>query len=235
MALRRYRHFWSSKLIGSAVDGAGSAATGAEFTDRGDLAGGDVDSDLTSIIKAYNPPEFAREVRQVETGKVMNERILGRLDPEATNFSITMPSDFEVFYGYNHDYQFEIEEELHDNDGSEIRLVEDVVEGTLFRREWSDFMHNGQDRDVTLHFILKKYSRTFMDQGGGNANKVIDIETGLGVTGSGSYRVRGVVGQGQMAETVNAEVVSAGETGLPSGVTRTQGAQIFGPNRPITP
>ena len=222
MALRRYRHFWSSALVSSAVDPYGDrAGADGDFTERGDLyvaTSGTVDAaDLTSIIKAYNPPEFAREVRQVQTGKVMNERILGRLDPEATNFSVTLPSDFEIFYGYNQDYRFEIEEELHANDAANVRLVEDIVEGTMFRREWSDYMHNGQDRDVTLHFILKSYTRTFMDKGTGeNAVQVLNIQTGLGVTGSGSYRFRGYNGTA---------TVDADESMTP--------AEFFGPNQPL--
>ena len=181
MAITRYRHFWSSKLEFAPI--GGSSANG----DLADPGAGISDFNMTGILKSYSPPRIVREVRQIETGKYLNERILGRLLPEETNFSIVMPSDFEAFYVYNGDYQFEIIEELHGNQERLIRYVVDEVQGTLFDREWSDFMQNGQDRDITLHFILKKYTRTFtnhMDGGdltgaqatASNNVKVIDID-----------------------------------------------------------
>ena len=185
MALTRYRHFWQSKLELAPVHGAGS----------GDLGGsGEVsDVDITGILKSYSPPRIVREVRQVETGKYLNERILGRLMPEETNFSITMPSDFEVFYAYNHDYQFEIVEELHSNvAGVAIRYVIDEVRGTLFDREWTDFTQAGGDRDVTLHFILKNYVRLFSnDVTGSDPVKVFEVTAGLD-TGVGEFKTRGL-------------------------------------------
>ena len=101
-----------------------------------------------------------REVRQVATGKYLNERILGRLDPEMTNFSIVMPSEFESMYGYNADYQFEVEEELHDVGNGEIMLLTDEVVGTLFDRESTRYEHGSSDRDWTFRFILKTFKRT---------------------------------------------------------------------------
>ena len=122
------------------------------------------DVDLTGVLKSYSPPRFVRSIRQVETGKHMNERILGRLQPEETNFSVVLASDFEALYAYNQDYQFEIVEELHSNaSGAGIRYVIDLATGTLFDREWSAYTQNDQDRDITLRFILKAYTRTFMD------------------------------------------------------------------------
>ena len=189
MALTRYRHFWSSKLELAPVQSAGFGDLGtnrAQLSEKNTLS----DVDITGVLKAYSPPRIVREVRQVETGKYLNERILGRLQPEETNFSITMPADFEVFYAYNSDYQFEIVEELHTNvseTGYGIRYVIDEVRGTLFDREWTDFMQNGQDRDVTLHFILKTYKRMFSQtatgaepatQPGSNIT-VFDIDAGL--------------------------------------------------------
>ena len=175
MALRRYRHFWGSTL----EDAALAPAVDQDGNSIGDLENGD---DLTSIIKAYNPPEFARSVRQVPVGKVMNERILGRLDAEATNFSITMSSDFERLYGYNHDYRFRIVEEMHSNDSPNVRYATDLVTGTMFRREWASFQHNDQDRDVTMHFLLRKYTRLFSDNddGSGFPWYAIDIDVVAG-------------------------------------------------------
>ena len=196
MAISRYRHFWSSKLefaptgtvAGGATNETRDANTGAVTRGKANAA---VTLDLTGILKSYSPPRIVREVRQIETGKYLNERILGRLQPEETNFSLTIPSDFEEFYVYNGDYQFEILEELHGNNNPRIRYVVDEVKGTLFDREWTDFMQNAQDRDITMHFILKTYTRTFTDSPTGaiadtmasgstpavvvNAVKVIDI------------------------------------------------------------
>ena len=175
MALKRYRHFWGSSLQAAAP----ATAVAMNGDSLGDLSDG---ADLVSIIKSYNPPEFHRFVRQVETGYVMNERILGRLDPEATNFSIAMSSDFEIFYGYNHDYRFQIVEELHNNNNANVRYAIDTVTGTLFRREWGDYMQNGQDRDVTLHFLLKQYKRMFSRDARGMDGQwlVLDIDVPAG-------------------------------------------------------
>ena len=198
MAISRYRHFWSSKLefaptgtvAGGATNETRNTATGAVTRGTANAA---VTLDLTGILKSYSPPRIVREVRQIETGKYLNERILGRLQPEETNFSLTIPSDFEEFYVYNGDYQFEILEELHGNNNPRIRYVVDEVKGTLFDREWTDFMQNGQDRDVTLHFILKNYTRTFANDvfGGGNPVEVFSIEAGLDA-GQGSFKTRGL-------------------------------------------
>ena len=175
MALRRYRHFWGSSLQAAAV----ATALDMNGDSVGDLAPG---ANLVGVVKSYKPPEFHRFVRQIETGFVMNERILGRLDPDATNFSIAMASDFEIFYGYNHDYRFQIVEELHNNNNGNLRYAVDVVTGTLFRREWSDFAQNGQDRDVTLHFLLKQYKRSFTQKsdGSGGIWVVLDIDIPAG-------------------------------------------------------
>ena len=213
MALTRYRHFWSSKLEAAPVRKAHATDLGnAEMVNS--LI---QDVDITGVLKSYSPPRFVREVRQVETGKYLNERILGRLQPEETNFSIVLPSDFESLYAYNQDYQFEIVEELHSNAAAGIRTVIDLVTGTMFDREWADFMQNAQDRDVTLRFILKEYTRDFYDVDPDNGNvsnktSVIAIKAGL-ATGSGTFRTRGRTDVGIEA-TVDDDLVS-----------------MFGPNR----
>ena len=191
MALTRYRHFWSSYLEAAPV-------LKAHATDLGSGAADSLiqDVDLTGVIKSYSPPRFVREVRQVETGKYLNERILGRLQPEETNFSIVLPSDFESLYAYNQDYVFEIIEELHSNAAAVVRRVTDLVTGTLFDREWSDYMQNAQDRDITLRFILKTYTRTFQDQDQdgnptGETIPVISITSGLAATGTGDFLTYG--------------------------------------------
>ena len=198
MALGRYRHFWSSKIERAPVRSIGGTDL---MPSSGDIIN---DVDITGVLKSYSPPRFVREVRQVETGKHLNERILGRLDPEATNFSIVLPSDFESLYAYNQDYQFEITEELHSNAaGVGIRYAIDLVEGTLFDREWSDFMQNAQDRDITLRFILKSYTRTLSDNEdgsmatGGSPNVVVlQVTAGLD-TSAGTFQTYARSGDGQ--------------------------------------
>ena len=163
MAIRRYRHFWGARLVAANIDQTNTAGViqpvGAGLYQQ-DLATSTEAFDLASIIKNYEPPRFMREVREVATGKVVNERILGRMDAPATNFSITLPSEFERLYGYNTDYRFEITEELHDNAGGRLMLLTDLVEGFLFDRESSMYEHGSADRDWTLRFILKKFTRT---------------------------------------------------------------------------
>ena len=187
MALNRYRHFWSSRLERTAMRSAGP----------GDISGGAADSEITDVdmvgvLKSYSPPRIVREVRQVETGKYLNERILGRLQPEETNFSITIPSDFEIFYGYNHDYWFEIAEELHNNNNANVRFAVDDVVGTLFDRDWTDFSQAGSDRDLTLHFILKRYTRVHSDDVNGLDNAVVLMNIRTGLDGADVYfRTRG--------------------------------------------
>ena len=223
MALRRYRHFWGSSLEASAVGTARTVGdpmvAGSAGQSVGDLEVGD---DLTSIIKAYNPPEFARSVRQVEVGKVMNERILGRLDPEATNFSVVMTSDFELFYGYNHDYRFRIVEELHNNHNATIRYATDVVTGTLFRREWGDYRHNDQDRDVTLHFLLRAYQRTFSDNEDGTGRQWMTIDVNMRTQ---TFRHAGRV------TLPNAAGTGTSDFTLPASLPESP--TFFGPARPI--
>ena len=163
MAIRRYRHFWTSQLNRAAIPTtnpsatqAGTIAPASAGLFQTDIAD---DTDLSSIIKNYEPPQFLREVREVATGKVVNERILGRLDAPATNFSITLPSEFERFYGYNTDYEFRIDEELHDNQGGRVLIIRDLVWGTMFARESTMYEHGTSDRDWTLRFILRKFTR----------------------------------------------------------------------------
>ena len=209
MALGRYRHFWSSKVEGAPVLSTGGSDLGTPPAPTADDPSPSVplnqtitDVDITGVLKSYSPPRFVREVRQVETGKHMNERILGRLDPEATNFSIVLPSDFESMYAYNQDYQFEIIEELHSNAaGVGIRYATDLVTGTLFDREWADFMQNAQDRDITLRFILKEYTRTLSDTIGGSGNviKVLEITAGLD-TSAGEFKTYARSGDAQDAD-----------------------------------
>lgn len=168
MAIRRYRHFWTASLFNAAIPELhprGTATDDPVMITPGsyqhDLAHGThATADLSSILKNYEPPRFMREVREVATGKVVNERILGRLDAPATNFSITLPSEFERMYGYNADYNFIIVEELHDNQGGIPMNLRDNVIGTMFDRESSMYEHGSADRDWTIRFILKKFTRT---------------------------------------------------------------------------
>ena len=159
MALSRYRHFWSSELASAGIArNLWGHSDPDDFHDiQLDLANG---ANLAGILKAYEPPRFMREVRQVATGKYLNERILGRLDPEATNFTIVMPSEYERMYGYNADYEFEIVEELHDNENGDLMTLTDVAVGTLFDRESTRYEQGSADRDWTYRFILKTFKRT---------------------------------------------------------------------------
>ena len=175
MALTRYNHFWHMGASQIPVAGAGDGdvviGSGAPFA-----------FDMAQIIKTYSPPRFLRELREVEVGKYVNEQILGRLNAAEMNYSITMPSDFEAFYAWNHDYKFKAIRDLHNRRATAIRYRTDIIEGTLFDREEGDYMHNNQDQDITLHFVLKTYERFFSDDEAGTMNKVeviqINRETG---------------------------------------------------------
>ena len=211
MALTRYRHFWSSRLMAAPVLSTGGSdlgipaaptiVPGQPTPPAASQAGQPISGvDITGILKSYKPPRFVRAVRQVEVGKYLNERILGRLQPDETNFSIVTASDYESLYAYNQDYEFEIVEELHSNNGNAIRLVVDLATGTLFDREVSAYQQNGQDRDTTMRFLLKAYTRSFMDVTRVPGDPplfvthrvvpVISMQAGT-ATGSATFMVRG--------------------------------------------
>ena len=165
MALTRYNHFWGFGATQIPVAGAGD----------GDIAIGTAAPyafDMRNIVKAYSPPRFIRELREVEVGQYVNEQILGRLNAAEMNFSLTMPADFEALYAFNHDYKWKAIRQLHNRTATAIRYRTDIIEGTLFDREEGDYMHNGQDQDITLHLVLKTYERFFSNDEAGQVNKV---------------------------------------------------------------
>ena len=253
MALTRYRHFWSAKILAAPVLSTGGTDLGNPVTppvvpgepppEPAVPVGQPIqDVDITGILKSYSPPRFVRQIRQVETGKYLNERILGRLQPEETNFSIVMASDFEALYAYNQDYVFEIIEELHSNQGGGVRYVADVATGTLFDREWAAYAQNGQDRDITLRFILKAYSRSFMNmttlpptpQGDPaltvthGVTPVISMTAGT-ATGSATFRVRG---DNPATTAINEKRVELVSMFAPNRAPKTTPPQ---PRNPFTP
>ena len=227
MAIRRYRHFWTARLHGAAVDEinprtANNPPTVTPGSYQHDIAAGQfgTDADLSSIIKNYEPPRFMREVREIATGKVVNERILGRMDAPATNFSITLPSEFERMYGYNADYNFIIEEELHDNEGGIPMLLRDDVTGTLFDRESSVYEHGSADRDWTIRFILKKFKRTLEYPGNSNS------QSRFGITSATNF---------PMATMDSINLIDADMTTPNPTVNFHANLDMFGRNRAIPP
>ena len=184
MALTRYRHFWTSRLIGAGIPER--QVTRATTNDQGETVQSVVtaealvnNADLSGILKNYTPPRFLRALREVEVGKYMNERILGRLSAPDMNFSIVIPSDYERLYGYNVDYSLEVVEELHNNTGASLRFVTDEITGTLFDRQSGMYNRAQQDRDWTLIFITKTFKRIFSDDADGNVNAIVVIDVNV--------------------------------------------------------
>ena len=144
MAIAKYRSYWDIYL------------------DNG--GGSDVPNDtlITPNTSGFTPPDVVREIITLQSGKYANERILGRLQDMTCTVMLT--SNYHQLSQIGKDYEFDVEEELIDNEGGEAKMVTYSVVGKLQSRSLGQSSHDNSPRPITLTLMVLKYIEKHSDQ-----------------------------------------------------------------------
>lgn len=145
MAVKNYRSFWDIEL-----DSGGSGA--------------DVSDPMTPDTLSFTPPDVAREVVSIASGKYANERVLGRLNDMTC--TITLASNFHQLGQIGEDYEFDVEETLVTNatDQPTAPTVTYSVVGRLQSRSPGTMSQDNTPRPITLVFIVLAYTEKHSNQ-----------------------------------------------------------------------
>ena len=117
MAVTKYRSFWE-------IDGVG----------------GDTPEDMTPDTTGFQPPDVARAIVVLQSGKYFNERVHGRLEDMQT--TVILSSNFHAVGEIGKEYTFDVEEELIDNLGNEEKTVTYSVVGKLQNHSPGNMSHD---------------------------------------------------------------------------------------------
>ena len=134
MAVQRYRSFWTLEADGT---------------------------DLTPETQGFTPPDVARAIISIQSGKRYNERILGRL--EDLDCTVTLVGNYPALAELDKEYEFDVEEELVNKASAVERSVTYDVVGRLQSRSLGSSSHDNSPRPVTHVFLVDAYTEKHSD------------------------------------------------------------------------